>query len=118
MGRFCDVVVGRWQSIFGGLGGRRRRHICGTANQLLLHSRISELATTLETTSTGLEAAVSMLVYSASGQSNANLESAGRTSDQGRVLLAVISIASVIAATLASWLWVGQWSAQSAFSLV
>ena len=48
-----------------------------------------------------------MLVDGASGQSNAHLGSAGRTFDQGRVLLAVISIASVIAATLASWLWVG-----------
>ena len=48
-----------------------------------------------------------MLVDGASGQSNAHLESAGRTSDQGRVLLAVISIASMIAATLVSWLWVG-----------
>ncbi len=77
------------------------------ANQLLVHSQISELATTLETTSTGLEAAVSMLVDGVIGQSNANLESGGRTFDQGRVLLAVISIASVIAAALASWLCVG-----------
>ena len=76
-------------------------------NQLLLLERISELATSFEGTSRELDASVSRLVSSASEQSSASLESSGETFDQGRLLLAVISVASVLAATLASWLWVG-----------
>ena len=54
-----------------------------------------------------LEGSVSFLIERASSH---NAEAVGQTVlsfDQGRVWLAVISIVSVAAATLASWLWVG-----------
>ena len=76
-------------------------------HQLLLQSRNSELSTSFYAASGELDASVTKLVNRASGQSNAALQLAGETFDFGRVLLAVISVTSVFAATLASWLWVG-----------
>ncbi len=76
-------------------------------NQLVLRSQIGELSTRFDSASRELDASVTRLVSSASGRANVSLASAGETFDNGRVLLAVISVASVLAATLASWLWVG-----------
>ncbi len=76
-------------------------------NQLMLQSRIPELSARFDGASRELDASVTRLVSSASSRTNAALEYAGETFDFGRVLLAVISVASVLAATLASWLWVG-----------
>lgn len=76
-------------------------------NQLLVQSRIAELSTRFDGASRELDASMTRLVSGASSQANVALESAGETFDFGRVLLAVISVASVLAATLASWLWVG-----------
>ncbi len=75
--------------------------------QLVLETRIAELSASFEASGSRLNAAVASLVVAADVASMADLESAGETFDQGRVLLAVISVASVLAATLASWLWVG-----------
>ncbi len=77
------------------------------AGQLLLQIRRSVLSDNFAATSGELDKSVTQLVSGASRQSNAVLESAGETFDFGRVLLAVISVTSVFAATLASWLWVG-----------
>ena len=53
------------------------------------------------------ESKASGLVALAEGESASALDASGRTFDRGRLLLAVISVASVVVATLASWLWVG-----------
>ena len=75
--------------------------------QLLIETRIQELASSFDATSELLDDAVSDLVSNASAESSANLDSAGQSFDQGRLLLAVISVASVVAATIAAWIWVG-----------
>ncbi len=76
-------------------------------NHLILQSQIGELSTRFEAASQELDTTVTTLVGSASVRSNEALASAAATFDFGRVLLAVISVGSVLAATLASWLWVG-----------
>ena len=75
--------------------------------QLLIETRIQELASSFDATSELLDDAVSNLVSNTSAESSANLDSAGQSFDQGRLLLAVISVASVVAATIAAWIWVG-----------
>ena len=76
-------------------------------SQLLLRSQIGEISVRFDSASRELDGSVTNLVSGASSQSNAALESAGATFDFGRVLLAVISVGSVLAAIIASWLWVG-----------
>lgn len=75
--------------------------------QLILQSRISELSTMFDGASRELNASVTRLAINASTRSRTALELASDTFDYGRVLLAVISVASVLAAILTSWLWVG-----------
>ena len=75
--------------------------------QLAVQSRIQELGVELRRSSPAFEATLSQLTDAASRESALALESTVGSFDQGRVLLAVISLASVIAATLAAWLWVG-----------
>ena len=76
-------------------------------SQLLLRSQIGEISARFDSASRELDGSVTNLVSGASSQSNAALESAGATFDFGRVLLAVISVGSVLAAIIASWVWVG-----------
>ena len=75
--------------------------------QLALLSRDRELAVAFDGASASLTNSVSGLVVGAQVESSAALESSARSFDEGRLLLAMISVASVIAATLAAWLWVG-----------
>ena len=75
--------------------------------QLALTEQRQNLAASFERASTGLEAATATLLERASSQSSNILGQALESFDQGRVLLAVISVVSVVAATLAAWLWVG-----------
>ena len=95
------------QSTLRGLGGGDRGVFAVRGQQLALQTRIAELAVDLNDSSVGLENTVSRLVDGAGRESAAALESTVGSFDQGRVLLAAISVASVVAATLASWLWVG-----------
>ena len=57
--------------------------------------------------SADLEASAAALLDGARAHSSSTLGEAVESFDQGRVLLAVISIVSVVAATLTAWLWVG-----------
>ena len=75
--------------------------------QLALLSRDRELAVAFDGAGASLTNSVSGLVVGAQVESSAALESSARSFDEGRLLLAMISMASVIAATLAAWLWVG-----------
>ena len=86
-------------------------------SQILLRSRINELSTALQDSHARLNSAAAQLVSAANVASSDDLESAGRTFDQGRILLAVVSVASVLAATLAAWLWVGNDLLRRLFSL-
>ena len=75
---------------------------------LALRARANELAADFAAASTALDGSLAVLLDGARAESSATLESSVRSFDEGRVLLAVISIASVTAATLTAWLWVGQ----------
>ena len=104
---FVTLSAAGGESTLRGLGGGDRGVFAVRGQQLALQARIAELAVDLNDSSVGLENTVSRLVDGAGRESAAALESTVGSFDQGRVLLAAISVASVVAATLASWLWVG-----------
>ena len=76
-------------------------------NQLALEAGISSLATSFDTASAALTDEVSNLTTAAEQYSADTLELAVSSFDEGRTLLTAISVISVIVATLAAWLWVG-----------
>ena len=75
--------------------------------QLALEAGISSLAVSFDTASTALADDVSNLTTAADQYSAESLELAVGSFDEGRTLLTAISVISVLAATLAAWLWVG-----------
>ena len=75
--------------------------------QLALLSRGKELAVAFDGAGATLSSSVSGLLEGAQVEASTALESSVRSFDEGRLLLALISVASVLAATLAAWLWVG-----------
>ena len=75
--------------------------------QLALRARARELVGDFEGSSMTLEDATSGLLAGARSKSAAALESSVRAFDEGRILLAAVSVVSVVVATLAAWLWVG-----------
>ncbi len=75
--------------------------------KLALQDQNRELAASFEAASAGLESTTATLLEGARQHSSETLALAVASFDQGRVLLAVISVVSVVAATLAAWLWVG-----------
>ena len=77
------------------------------SQQLALLDQRSDLAASFTQASGELEAATVLLLEGARQHSSHALDLATQSFDEGRVLLAVISIVSVIAATMAAWLWVG-----------
>ena len=75
--------------------------------QLALEAEISSLAVSYDTAGTALADEVSNLTTAAEQYSADTLELAVSSFDEGRTLLTAISVISVIVATLAAWLWVG-----------
>ena len=75
--------------------------------QLALQARIGELSIAFDESSRVLDESVSALLTASKLEASAALDSAVETFDEGRVLLAIVSVASVVAAVLAAWLWVG-----------
>lgn len=75
--------------------------------QLALLSRNTELSASFNDAGTALDDSVSALLSSANAQATDTLGAAVSRFDQGRVLLTAISVISVLSATLAAWLWVG-----------
>jgi len=75
--------------------------------QLLLLEQKQELLASFDEATAALEAASATLLEGARAESSSTLGQALESFDQGRVLLAVISIVSVVAAAMAAWLWVG-----------
>ena len=77
------------------------------AQQLALGDRIGELSVQLDDADRVLETALVDLLVDARASSNQALDSSVASFDQGRVLLAVISLVSVGMATVTAWLLVG-----------
>ena len=75
--------------------------------QLALEANTRDLAASFEASSAALENAVSRLLAASQSQSAESLGLAVGSFDEGRTLLTAISVISVIVATLAAWLWVG-----------
>ncbi len=77
------------------------------ARQLAVDQRATELATEAEDAGAALETALSVLLKEAGTGSADALEASVAQFDQGRILLAGISLVSVGVATAAAWLLVG-----------
>ncbi len=75
--------------------------------QLALDDQRADLIALFAENSDALEAATSTLLERTQVHSAEALDQSVQSLDEGRVLLAVISIVSVIAATVAAWFWVG-----------
>ena len=75
--------------------------------QLALTANIRDLAASFDASSVALEDAVANLLAASRAHSAESLGQAVSSFDEGRTLLTGISVISVIAATLAAWLWVG-----------
>ncbi len=75
--------------------------------QLALQARIGELAADFDDSGRVLEESTSALLAASSLEASSALDSSVASFDEGRILLAVVSVASVVAAMLAAWLWVG-----------
>ena len=75
--------------------------------QLALWASIAKLAPTFDAASVTLDGSVSDLLVASRSHSSEVLGLAVSSFDQGRLLLTGISVVSVLAATLAAWLWVG-----------
>ena len=75
--------------------------------QLALENSVRHLATSFDQLSVALENSVSGLLVASRSHSAEALGLAVSSFDEGRTLLTATSVISVIAATLAAWLWVG-----------
>ena len=78
------------------------------SQQIALQSKANELAGDFEVASTALGGSIDALLAAAQAESSLTLDSSVRSFDEGRVLLAIISVAAVALATLTAWLWVGR----------
>ena len=104
--RLWDEFAG--QSVTGGVDTSLGEEVyVARGQQLALLARAGELAAAFDGASATLNGSVTRLLEAAQAESSAALESSVRSFDEGRLLLALISVASVVAATLAAWLWVG-----------
>lgn len=75
--------------------------------QLALTRNLRELAASFDASSMELESVVSRMLEASRAHSAESLGLAVSSFDEGRTLLTAISVISVIVATLAAWLWVG-----------
>ena len=89
------------------LWGDKRGVFAVRGEQIALGDRSMSLAASFDESSTAAEASVSDLLTGSRALSSETVDLAVSSFDQGRLLLTVISVISVVAATLAAWLWVG-----------
>ena len=75
--------------------------------QLVLEANVREFAASFDVSGAALENSVSSLLATSNAHSSEALGMAVSSFDEGRTLLTAISVISVIVATLAAWLWVG-----------
>ena len=76
--------------------------------QIALRSRANELAVDFEAASSAMADSLDVLLTAARAESSSTLESSVHSFDEGRILLATISVAAVALVTLTSWFWVGR----------
>ena len=89
------------------VGGGENGVFAARRLQLALADQRTDLFALFEENSAALDTATSMLLEQTQAYSTETLGQAVQSFDEGRVLLAVISIVSVVAATVAAWFWVG-----------
>ena len=75
--------------------------------QLALEATVGNLAESFAQSSVVLENSMSSLLVASRAHSSETIGLAVSSFDEGRTLLTAISVISVIAATLAAWVWVG-----------
>ena len=75
--------------------------------QLALEATVGNLAESFAQSSVALENSISSLLVASRAHSSETIGLAVSSFDEGRTLLTAISVISVIAATLAAWVWVG-----------
>ena len=103
---FAAVSAAGVDPVVGAMGGGQGVFAV-RGQQLALQARIGELSADFDGSSRALEEAASALLTGARLESAGALDSSVESFDEGRALLALVSVASVIAAVLAAWLWVG-----------
>ncbi len=103
---FAAISAGGVDPVVGAMGGGQGVFTV-RGQQLALQARVGELSAVFDDSSRALAEAASALLTGARVESTGTLDSAVESFDEGRVLLAMVSVASVAAAVLAGWLWVG-----------
>ena len=104
---FADLYETGLDPSVASLGEEEQGVFAVRGEQLALRDRSMDLAADFDQSSAVAEESVSALLTGSQAQSSEAVELAVSSFDQGRLLLTVISVVSVVAATLAAWLWVG-----------
>ena len=107
LGEFRTLTASGLERPIVDAGGGEDGVITARRLQLALAEQRGDLVALFGGSSESLELATSTLLEGARAYSTESLDQAVQSFDEGRVLLAVISIVSVIAATVAVWFWVG-----------
>ena len=89
------------------LGGGDQGVYAVRRQQLALHEREQVLVADFDNSSVVLEESTATLLDGARSHNTATLRMTVESFDEGRTLLFAIGVISVVAATLAAWLWVG-----------
>ncbi len=89
------------------LGGGDKGVYAVRLQQLGLQEREQVLVTDFDNSSAVLEESTATLLDGARSHNTATLRMTVESFDEGRILLFAIGVTSVVAATLAAWLWVG-----------
>ena len=104
---FRALVAGGLDQRIVDVGGGEEGVFTARRLQLALDGQREDLIALFDGNSAAMEAATSTLLGETQAYAAETLDLAVQSFDQGRVLLAVISIVSVIVATVAAWFWVG-----------
>ncbi len=107
LGEFRILVASRLEQPIADVGGGANGVFTARRLQLALADQRADLIALFAENSDALDAATSTLLEQTQAHSAEALGQSVQSFDEGRVLLAVISIVSVIAATVAAWFWVG-----------
>ncbi len=104
---FKALTAGGLEQRIVSLGGGDRGVFAVRRQQLALQEREQALVTDFDNNSAALEESTATLLDGARSHNTATLRMTVESFDEGRILLFAIGVVSVIAATLAAWLWVG-----------
>ncbi len=104
---FKALTAGGLEQRIVSLGGGDRGVFAVRRQQLALQEREQGLVADFGSSSAVLEESTATLLDGARSHNTATLRMTVESFDEGRILLFAIGVVSVIAATLAAWLWVG-----------